>query len=595
MAVSIAISEGRVAKIKEIGIVGNQVFDNETLLNTFQLSPPTLFSFYTHNDQYSKQKLAADLETLRSYYLDRGYINFRIDSTQVTITPDKHDIYITINVNEGKQFTVREVKLAGELVVPAEELFPLIDSRVSDVFSRKATTETASKLTDRLGADGYAFANVNTIPEIDEESQQVTLTYFIDPGRRVYVRNVNVDGNTKTRDEVIRREIRQMESAWISTEKVKRSRTRLDQTGYFDDTTVQTPAVPGTTDQVDVDFKVSEKASGNLLAGIGFSQSQGIIFNTSVTQDNFLGSGKRLGLAFNNSDINTSYSFSYTNPYYTLDGISRGFKVYYRETDAASANLADYNTDRAGASVTLGLPVNEYNRILGGLEYEYIRIKTTDNTPQEILDFIDDNDDTFHTIKFTGSFSQDTRNRRVFADRGHYTRVSGEITVPLGNLDYYKFELEHSRYLPLHKYLTLAINAELGYGQSYGNSEKYPFFENFFAGGVRSVRGFEDNTLGPRDSNDEPIGGNFKVVGNMELMFPPPFDKESKSVRFGAFLDFGNVFDDSVEVGDFRYSAGVAARWLSPLGALSFSLAYPLNDEEDDQVQVFQFTFGTNL
>ncbi len=594
---AVEISEGRVAKIQQINLVGNQVFSDKALLKDFQLTTPTWLSWYTKSDQYSKQKLAADLETLRSYYLDRGYINFRIDSTQVSITPDKKDIYVTINVTEGEVFTVKEVKLAGELVVPAKELFPRVELRAGDVFSRKNATRTSTKLTERLGDEGYAFANVNTIPDIDNENKEVSITFFVDPGRRVYVQRINMFGNTRTRDEVLRREMRQMESAWISTEKVKRSRVRLARLGYFEDVSVETPAVPGTTDQVNVNFKVKEKPSGNLLAGVGFSQSQGIILNSSVTQDNFLGSGKRLSLSFNNSDVNTVYNFSYNNPYYTVDGISRGYRLFYRETDAEEANVSDYNTDVFGGSVSFGIPINEFDRVLLGLGYENLNISTTGSTSGEIVDFIDRNGSQFDIPKFTASWSHDTRNRTIFADRGGLQRLSAEVAIPGGNLEYFKLNYSHLRLRSLTKHLTLSLNGEIGYGDSYGDTSEFPFFEHFFAGGTRSVRGFEDNTLGPRDSNDDPFGGKMKLAGSIELVFPPPFQTDSTTVRMSAFIDGGNVFgeNDQFDIGDLRYSVGVGAQWLSPLGALSFSLAFPLNDKPDDEVQNFQFSFGSNF
>ena len=355
VGIVIAVSEGRAARIKQISIVGNKVFDDETLLEDFQLSTPTLLSFYTGVDQYSKQKLAGDLETMRSYYLDRGYINFSIDSTQVSITPDKKDIYITINVTEGDQYKVKEVRLAGDLVVDPPALFPLVQLNPGDVFSRKRVTDTTTQISEKLGDKGYAFANVNTIPEVDEDKKEVAVTFFIDPGKRVYVRRVNMVGNTRTRDEVLRREMRQMEGGWFSSASVERSRTRLDRLGFFEEVNVETPTVPGTTDQVDVNYSVTERPSGNLLVGLGYSQSSGVLFNASVSQDNFLGSGKRVSVAFNNSDVNTVYSFSYLNPYYTIDGVSRGFGLFYRETDASEANVANYTADTFGGNVTYGV------------------------------------------------------------------------------------------------------------------------------------------------------------------------------------------------------------------------------------------------
>ncbi len=595
MAITIDISEGRAARIKEINIVGDQAFSDDDLMDEFQLSTPTLISFYTDSDQYSKQKLSADLEMLRSFYLDRGYINFNIDSTQVSITPDKQDIYITINVTEGDVFTVKEVKVAGETVVPEEDLAKLIGVEKGGVFSRKSATETSARITERLGEEGYAFANVNIIPDIDPTGKQVALTFFVDPGKRVYVRRINFAGNTKTRDEVLRREMRQIEGGWISTEKVKRSRTRLENLGYFEEVNVETPAVPGTTDQVDANFTVVEKPSGNLLAGIGFSQSQGIIFNASVNQENFLGSGKRVNFAFNNSSVNTTYGFGYTNPYYTLDGVSRGFSLFSRATDAGNANIASFTTDTLGGFVNFGIPVSEFNSVQLGLGYENLDIKTGSETPTEFHEFLAANSSSFDTIKLTAGWTHDTRDRAVLATEGVLQRFSADLGAPGGNLQYYKASYRHQWLYPLGKRWGISLNGDVGYGDSYGDTTGLPFFENFYSGGPRSVRGFKENSLGPRSTTTgRPLGGNMRLVGNAELIFPTPFVKDSKSVRLSGFLDAGGVFSNQAgyDSGEFRYSTGIAGQWLSPLGALTVSIAIPLNAKATDEEQVFQFTFG---
>ena len=597
VGIVIAVSEGRAARIKQISIVGNKVFDDETLLEDFQLSTPTLLSFYTGVDQYSKQKLAGDLETMRSYYLDRGYINFSIDSTQVSITPDKKDIYITINVTEGDQYKVKEVRLAGDLVVDPPALFPLVQLNPGDVFSRKRVTDTTTQISEKLGDKGYAFANVNTIPEVDEDKKEVAVTFFIDPGKRVYVRRVNMVGNTRTRDEVLRREMRQMEGGWFSSASVERSRTRLDRLGFFEEVNVETPTVPGTTDQVDVNYSVTERPSGNLLVGLGYSQSSGVLFNASVSQDNFLGSGKRVSVAFNNSDVNTVYSFSYLNPYYTIDGVSRGFGLFYRETDASEANVANYTADTFGGNVTYGIPINEFDSVRLNVEYEHLELTTTFFSSQEIVDFVTTNGNKFDTVKLTGGWAHDTRNKTIFPDRGSLQRATAEVAVPGMDLQFYKLGYEHQRFIPLTKYFTLMLNGELGYGDGYGDLDRLPFFENYYAGGVRSVRGYEDNTLGPKDSLGDPLGGGFRVVGNVEVLFPPPFFTKTNSFRMSAFMDVGNVYPsyDDFQADELRYSVGMGATWLSPLGALTFSLAKPLNDKAGDETQVFQFTIGANL
>jgi outer membrane protein insertion porin family len=599
VGILIDIKEGKVARIRQIKIVGNSVFDDKTLLEEFQLGEPTLFSFYTKNDQYSKQKLSGDLETLRSYYLDRGYINFNIDSTQVSITPDKKDIYITINVTEGEQYRIKEIKLSGDLVVEPEELFPHVLVNPGDIFSRKRITESVTKIGDRLGDEGYAFANVNTVPDVDEEAKEVTVTFFVDPGKRVYVRRINILGNAKTRDEVLRQEMRQMEGGWFSASKVERSRTRLQRLGYFEEVNVETPAVPGSADQVDVNYSVTERPSGNLTLGVGFSQTSGILLNAAITQDNFLGTGKRVSVTVNNSNVTKVLNFSYLNPYYTIDGVSRGFGVFYRETDAGEANVADYTTDTWGGNINYGLPINEFDTIRFSGELESIKIKRTDFSSQTVQDFIQDQGDDFLSFKLLTSFAHDTRNKAIFPDRGGLQRVSLESTVPGSELEYWKLNYRHLRYIPLTRALTLSMNGEVAWGDGYGDFDELPFFENFFAGGVRSVRGYEDNSLGPRDDLDnDPIGGGFRTVGRVELIFPMPFLEEAQNtVRLSGFFDIGNVYPnvDDFDASDLRMSSGVAAIWMSPVGPLAVSFAIPINDDSDDDTQPFQFTLGTGF
>ncbi len=595
VGVNFDISEGAIARIKQINIVGNTVFEEDDLLELFELTTPGWFSFISGDDQYSKQKLSGDLEILRSYYLDRGHINFNIESTQVSLTPDKKHVYITINISEGDRFDIGDVKLAGDLILTEEELFKLIGVKQGQVFSRKAVTETTNNIVDRLGDDGYAFANVNAIPDIDEGENSVALTFFMDPGKRVYVRRINFKGNSRTRDEVLRQEMRQMEGARISTEKVKRSQTRLEKLGYFDEVNVETPAVPGTTDQVDVNFSVEETPSGNLMAGIGYSQSQGIVFSSSVSQENFLGSGKKLGFAFNNSSVERVYSFSYDNPYWTIDGVSRGFSLYKQETDAEEADVADYTTDRTGGSLRFGVPISEFDRVKVALGIQKTDLELGDSPSTQLTDFIDLEGDEHTNWDIGASWARDTRNRAVFPDRGILQRVSGEMTLPGSDLTFYKLGYKHHWYYPVSDKYTLLLKGEVGYGDGYGDTESLPFYENYYAGGIRSVRGFEDNSLGGRDSNDDPLGGDLKVVGNVEVILPVPFMKESKSVRLSGFFDVGNVWGhaETFNSNALRTSAGLSASWISPLGALTFSLAQPINKESGDEIQNFQFTFGS--
>lgn len=609
VAVSIEISEGQVAKIKQVNIIGNRTFSEDELLEQFSLSTTGWLSWFTKDDQYSKQILAGDLEKLRSYYLDQGFIRFKIESTQVSITPDKRDIYVTIVVYEGDVYTISDIKLAGKMVVPEENIFPLIHLRRGEEFSRKNSIESSDRISKLLGNRGYAFANVNSIPEIDEEKHQVAVTFFMDPGKRVYVRRVNMQGNTRTRDEVMRREMRQLESGWFSAEQVKLSRERLQRMGYFEEVTIETPAVPGSTDQVDVNVKVTEKPSGSLTAGVGFSQSNGITFNTSVTQDNFLGTGKRMSLAFNNSSANTEYRLAYNNPYYTINGVSRGFNLSYTETDFDDLDSADYSTDTGRAGVSFGVPISEFDRIGLTADYEHTKLTLGNKVPFDsaVAEFVYKNGDKYNDVKLGVRWSYDSRNRSVFPSRGGQQSLSAQTTVPGSDLKYYKINYRQTRFFPLTKEFTLKLNADLGYGDGYSDTGDLPFFHNFFAGGFKSVRGFKQNTLGPRDvdrggdkGQGDPIGGNLKTVGNIELIVQPPIKRLKDTVRVSAFVDGGNVFetgssDHSFETGKIRYSAGLAATWLSPFGVLSVSFAQPFNQGEEDEEEKFQFNFGSGF
>jgi outer membrane protein insertion porin family len=597
VAVTIKVNEGKAARIREVNIVGNKAFDEDDLLKQFSLSTPTLFSWITGSDQYSKQKLAGDLETLRSVYLDNGFINFTIDSTQVSISPNKEDVYVTINVTEGKQFRISEVKLAGELIVPEQDLVDLVQTRKDDVFSRKEVTASQTAITERLGEEGYAFANVNAIPDIAPDTENVTITYFIDPGKRVYVRRVTFTGNTKTRDEVLRREMRQFEGAWISTKAVERSKTRLLRLGYFTEVNVETPAVAGSPDQVDVNFTVVEKPSGNLLLGLGFSQSAGVIFNTEVSQENFLGSGKRIDFAFNNSEINRRFVVGYTNPYWTEDGISRGFQVGYRETNAGNANIVRFENQTTNITANFGIPISEFNFVNAGADYERTKISSNRNTGQEVADFVAAEGNEFDILRLRSSFTYDTRNRAILPDRGTYHAISADLATPVGDLTYYKFSYDARWLYPLAEDYTLLLKGDVGYVDTYGETEDVPFFENFYAGGPRSVRGYEEFTLGPRDSTGRALGGNFRLVGNAEVILPIPFISDFKSVRLTAFYDVGNVFgaDEDFSGDDLRMAVGLSGLWVSPFGVLSISVAQPFRDQAQDRTQPFQFTFGSSF
>lgn len=600
VAVQFDVVEGDSAKIRQINIVGNKAFKEKELLNQLTSTTPNWLTWYTKNDQYSKTRLAGDLEALRSFYLNRGYLEFNVDSTQVSISPDKQGIYITVNVTEGPQYRVSDVKLAGQMLVPEAELRKLITVEPGEVFERDRLTESTKKIGDRLGNDGYAFANVNAVPELDKEKSTVAFTLFVDPGRRVYVNRINVAGNTRTRDEVVRREIRQMEGAYYDAEKINRSRDRLNRLGYFNEVNIETPSVAGTTDQVDVNVSVAEKSTGNIMLGAGFSSSEGLVLSGSVSQSNVFGTGNRLSAQINSGSVNTVYSLSYTNPYYTIDGISLGYDIYRRDVDASELDgVGDYETSTYGAGVRFGLPINERDFISFGLTYEQTSITTDADSPTIYRlfeeEFGSDND----TVRLDTSWARDTRNNHLFPTRGLFQRVAAEVGTPLGSLEYYKLSFQHQQYFPLSKRFTLMLNGEVGIGG--GLSDKpLPFFKNFYAGGTSSVRGFENGTLGPKDVNDDALGGDKRVVGNAELFFPLPGLKDDQSLRMSAFVDAGATFGpndyqgryENFAFGDLRYSAGVAVLWVSPLGPLKFSLAQPLSSKEGDEEEMFQFTLG---
>ena len=593
------ISEGQAARIKEINIVGNEIYTDDQLISKFDLTAPTWLSWITKDDQYSKQKLQGDLERLRSLYLDNGYIYFDVESTQVSITPDKSDVYLTVNISEGERYTISDVKLSGKLIVEPEVLFDYVTTRKGMVFSRKEMTKTAKYLTERLGNEGYAFANVNPIPKADDEAKTVSISYYVDPGQRVYVRRVSFVGNSKTRDEVLRREMRQLEGGWISTQQVERSKVRLQRLGFFEEVNVETPTVGGSTDQVDVKFAVTERPAGNLLLGLGFSQSQGLIFNTNVTQSNFLGSGKSVNFAFNNSEINQIFRLGYINPYWTVDGVSRGFNLSYQKTDSSNnSNTTDFKSEILSAGVSLGVPISEYNTVGLQLDYEATSIETD----LRLLDprvafFILREGNDYNILRLSGSYSFDTRNSRTFPTRGTLQRLRLEAAIPGGDLRFWKVDYDSRVFIPLINQYVLLLKGRVGYGDAYGDTTALPFFENFYAGGPRTVRGFEENSLGPEDFYGRALGGDTMVVGNAEVIIPVPFLEAFKSVRLTAFFDAGNVFatNQKFEASELRTAAGFSGVWLSPFGLLSVSIAEPFNSRDGDEIQKFQFTFGTSF
>ncbi|MGA9163175.1 MAG: outer membrane protein assembly factor BamA [Thiobacillus sp.] len=632
VAVQFDVVEGDSAKIRQINLVGNKAFTEKELLGEITSTTPGWLTWYTKNDQYSKARLGGDIEILRSFYLNRGYLEFNVDSTQVSISPDKQGIYITVNVTEGPQYTVSGVKLAGQMLVPEAELQQLITVVPGEVFVRDRLTETTKRIGERLGNDGYAFANVNAVPELDKEKSTVAFTLFVDPGRRVYVNRVNVTGNTKTRDEVVRREIRQMEGAYYDAAQINRSRERLNRLGYFSEVNIETPAVTGTTDQVDVNVSVAEKSTGSIQLGAGYSTTEGLVLSGSVSQANVFGTGNRLTAQVNTGSVNSVYSLSFVNPYFTLDGVSLGYDLYDRHVDTNSLNsVANYQSSTQGIGAHFGFPINERDFVNLGLAAERSQITTDTSSPLQykqyavvfgnvpctsILDpmcgvgTVDTN-----TLRLDSSWSRDTRNNFLFPTSGMLQRVAGEVGVPPGDLKYYKISLQHQQFFPLGKSFTLMVNGELGYGGGYGQAANgqdspLPFFKNFYAGGIGSVRGFKTGTLGPKDYNGDALGGEKRVVGNLELYFPLPGIKDDQSLRMSAFIDAGGAFGpgglpigvngpqstfSSFSFSDLGVSAGLAVLWVSPLGPLKFSLAQPIVKQDGDQTEVFQFTIGNTF
>ncbi|MGJ8620874.1 MAG: outer membrane protein assembly factor BamA [Methylophilaceae bacterium] len=602
VAVRFEIEEGQVAKIRDINIVGNNAFTLEDLRAEFLLTTPNWMSWWNKDDQYSKQKLTADLETLKSFYLNQGYLEFSVDSTQVSISPDKQDIYITVNVTEGEKYTISDVKLAGELQLPEDELQKLVMLKQGDTFNRQMVTETTKAISDRLGNEGYAFANVNAVPEINKEARTAAFTFFVDPGRRVYVRRINLTGNTKTKDEALRREMRQLESAWYAGDKIKRSKERLDRTQFFDNVDIETPAVPGSTDQVDLNINVTEKSTGSVQFGAGLSSNEGVVLGFNVSQENFLGTGNRVNAQLNTSNLNTIYSLSYTNPYFTPDGISRGFDVYRRDVDtdtSTTSRIGTYSSSSYGLGVRFGFPLTEMSRFSLGLTADITKIDLQSDSPKQYLDFCDNTSGCdANSVQARAGWTFDSRDNLLFPNRGVLQKLSAEVGVPGLDLEYYKLEYQHAWYKDVFKDIVFMLNGELGYADSYGDN-KFPFFKNFFAGGVNSVRGFENGTLGPRDidpatGNDFSVGGTTRIVGNAEVFVPVPLIKDSKSFRLSAFFDAGRVFgeDESISVGELRYSTGVGISWFSPFGPLKLVLAKPINEEDGDETQTLQFQFG---
>ena len=612
VAIRFDIEEGIVSRIKEINVVGNQLYTKSDVTSEFELKTTNWLSWWYKDDQYSKQKLTSDLEKLKSFYMNRGYLEFSIDSTQVSITPDKEDVYITINISEGPKYKVSDVKLAGDLQqVPEGELQNLIKIKKDDIFNREKVTESTKGMNARLGNDGFAFSNVNAIPEINKEEHTASFTFFVDPGRKVYVRRIDIEGNERTRDDVIRREFRQVESGWYAADKIDRSKVRLNRTQFFSDVNIETPAVPGSTDQVDLKVKVTERNTGSIMFGAGLSSSEGLVGSFNVTQANFLGTGDRVSAQINTGSVNKTYSLSVTKPFYTPEGISLGYDVYRRDVNTSSLNVVTYNTSSYGAGIRFGVPLSEKNAISYGLTLDNTEVSAlSESSPvryQQYCQKVSGSSSgcTMNSLTASLGWSIDSRDDILFPKKGELRRVSGEIATPGLDLQIYKLSLQETWYKDVTKDLTVMLNGQFGYANSYGGKE-FPFYKNFYVGGVNTVRGYAQGSIGPvclvgdtscgsnTSTSNMFMGGNKQIVMNAELFMPVPFIKNNNQFRLSAFIDAGNVYsmDQSVVIGDLRYSAGMGVLWVSPFGPLKLVYAVPFNNQSSDKTESIQFQMG---
>lgn len=611
VGLNIKIQEGAASRIVHIGFVGNKVFDDETLRDVFQLREHHFTSFMKSDDKYSRERLSGDIERLRSWYMDRGYVNFTVNSTQVKVTPDKKDVYVDINVSEGEQFKVGEVKLSGEFPVAEDILKRLVMIRQGDIFSQANLTQTSKLITRRLGNDGYIFAEVNGLPELHNDTRVADITFFVNPGRQAYVRRVTFKGNQKTDDNVLRREFRQYEGALASSEKIDLSKLRLQRLGFFEDVNVETPRVPGVPDQVDVAVAVKEQPSGSISASVGYSQGAGLIFSASVSQTNFLGTGNRFSLGLSRSETQDAYNLSFIDPYFTLDEVSRGYNFYYKATKLDARNVSTYTSDSQGGNISFGYPIDETERMSFALGFDQtsITLGTLGLVSQFVKDFTTRQGTQYDTYTGSLAWSRNTLNRGMFADRGAAQSISMDFAWPGSDLTYYRLNYNSQLYIPISGPWVGRLHGSLGYGDGYGDTPILPFYKNYFAGGFGSVRGYRDNRMGPRvcaaalcnqpggDPDPEVVGGNVLIEGGAELIVPTPFASGNRQLRTTLFVDVGNVFHTDIagyypELGDLRYTTGVSLAWLTAIGPLSFSLSKALNKEQGDDTRVFQFSIG---
>jgi outer membrane protein insertion porin family len=589
------VTEGEPARIKDIRIVGNKAFTEGQLRDVFDLDTGGFLSWYTKSDRYSRAKLNADLEALRSYYLSRGYLEFRIDSTQVAISPNKQDITITVNVTEGERFVVSGVKLEGNYLGKDEEFKSLVKIRPGEAYNADEVAETTKAFTDYFGSFGYAFANVEARPEIDRTSNRVAFSLVAEPSRRAYVRRVNIAGNNRTRDEVIRREFRQFESSWYDGDKIKLSRDRIDRLGFFRDINIETTDVPGSPDQVDLTVTVAEKPTGSLQLSAGFSSAEKLGLGFAIKQENAFGSGQYLSAEVNTSKYNRTLVFSTVDPYFTQDGVSRAVDLYHRNSRPYEEQLGEYSIASTGASLRFGVPFSEVDTVFFGLSVESTEIRPGANLPQAYRDYANAVGFRSTLVPLTLAWARDDRDSALAPTRGRLQRLSGELGV-LGDGKYWRGNYQYQQYFPVSKQYTFAFNGELGWGRELNGI--YPVFKNFYSGGLGSVRGFEQGTLGPRDAaTGASIGGTRKITLNGEVFTPFPGAGNDRTLRLFGFTDVGNVFgrNERLRFGDLRASVGVGVSWLSPIGPLRLAYANPIRSEPSDRIQKIQFQIGTSF
>ena len=604
MQVNIYVEEGTISRIKEINIVGNRLYNKEALLTPFNLKVTNFLSWWHKDDRYSKQVLSGDLEKLRSFYMDRGYLDFKINTSLIRISESKKNVYIDISITEGNKYLIADSQLSGNYEnVPEALLQAQISTRAGQAFNRSEVTASTSRLNQILGDYGYAFSNANAIPDIDKEARTVSFNYFVDPGKKIYVRRINIFGNEKTKDSVIRRELRQFESSWYAKNKIDRSKSRLSATQYFDSIDVQTSSVPGVTDQVDISLHVVERNTGKLMLGAGVSSNEGLVGTFTVSQSNFLGTGNTVSTSVSTGEINQTYALSYSDPYWTDDGVSRTVGAYRKDVNTSDLSTASYNTYSYGANIGFGIPLSEYHSVAVSTTLDLTDIELGSNATQEYIDYCRDlsgsttsNDCNSDSFSVASAYSKDTRNNSQFPTEGAYYRLNGNLALPVFDMRYYKFTAAAEKHWPLRNNMSFKVKGNLGLADSYGD-KKFPFFKNFFMGGPTSVRGYQQSSIGEKTINSvtgeyETTGGKKSIVSNVEFFFPPPGFKNVKSFRLSTFLDGGGVFKNDFDGDQLRFSAGVGALWLSPFGPLTISYAKPLNDSTNDKLSELQFGMG---